>query len=139
MNAEPLTASDRLEIQELVARYCWAIDTRDGQGVANTFTPDGFFDGGRRFEGREQLIGFGRGDHVPPNRPETAAQHWVTNMVLEGDTTAATAHSYFVRHSIIDGTPSVARVGYYVDELVKVDGRWLFKSRTYRDWPPNQR
>jgi hypothetical protein len=57
-------------------------------------------------------------------------------MVFAGDSTAATVRSYFVRHSIINGTPQVGRVGYYVDELVKSGGRWLFKSRTYRDWPP---
>jgi len=133
---QPLTAEDRLEIQELVARYCWAIDTGDGEALADTFTADGAFDGGRRFEGRDQLVGFGRGDHVPPNRTETAAQHWVTNMVLSGNSTAATGRSYFVRHSIVDGSPLVARVGYYVDELVKDNGRWLFKNRRYRDWPP---
>ncbi len=132
----PLTATDRLEIQELVARYCWAIDTHDGEALADTFVPDGAFDGGRRFEGRDQLVSFGRGDHLPANRTETAAQHWVTNMVLTGTATAVVARSYFVRHSIIGGSPLVARVGYYVDELVKDDGRWLFKTRTYRDWPP---
>lgn len=132
----PLTVSDRLEIEELVARYCWAIDTRDGEALADTFTADGAFDGGRRFEGREQLVSFGRGDHVPPNRPETAAQHWVTNMVFSGNTNAATTRSYFVRHSIVDGAPVLARVGFYVDELLKIDGRWLFKNRRYRDWPP---
>ena len=137
LDAAPLTPGDRLEIEELVARYCWAIDTRDGEALADTFTPDGAFDGGRRFEGREQLVSFGRGDHVPPNRPETAAQHWVTNMVLAGDANAVTARSYFVRHSIVDNAPVLARVGYYVDELVKVDGRWLFKNRRYRDWPPS--
>jgi ketosteroid isomerase-like protein len=133
----PLTTSDRLEIQELVAKYCWAIDTHDGQSLADTFTPDGVFDGVRRFEGRDQLVGFGRGDHLPPNRTETAAQHWVTNMVFTGNSTAATVRSYFVRHSIIDGGPVLARVGYYVDELVKDNGRWLFKTRTYRDWASN--
>jgi hypothetical protein len=133
-----LTVGDRIEIQELVARYCWAIDTGDGEGVADTFVADGVFDGGRSFVGREQLIGFGRGDHVPGNRPETAAQHWVTNMVFSGGSTAATVRSYFVRHSITDGKLLVARVGYYVDELVKDNGSWLFKSRTYRDWPPRE-
>jgi uncharacterized protein (TIGR02246 family) len=135
-DGSPLAATDRIEIEELIARYCWAIDTHDGEALADTFTPDGVFDGGRRFEGREQLVRFGRGDHVAANRSETAAQHWVTNMVLSGNRGAATARSYFVRHSIIDGAPTVARVGYYVDELVRSDGRWLFKVRRYRDWPP---
>lgn len=133
---QALNVKDRLEIDELVARYCWAIDTHDGEALADTFTPDGVFDGVRWFEGRDQLVGFGRGDHLAPNRPETAAQHWVTNMVLSGTSTAATARSYFVRHSIVDGQPRLARVGYYVDELVKSNGRWLFRARRYRDWPP---
>ena len=35
-----------------------------------------------------------------------------------------------------NGVPITARIGYYVDQLAKVNGKWLFKSRQYRDWPP---
>ena len=58
-------------------------------------------------------------------------------MVLDGDSTRTTARFYFVRQSIVNGAPVTARVGYYIDQLVKVDGTWLFKSRRYRDWPPS--
>ncbi|MGH2520200.1 MAG: nuclear transport factor 2 family protein, partial [Chloroflexota bacterium] len=33
-----VSATDRRDIEELIARYNWAIDTRDGEGVAATFT-----------------------------------------------------------------------------------------------------
>ena len=73
--AEPLSLADRLEIRELIARYNWAIDTRDGVAVADTFVPDGVFDGGRVFRGREELIAFGELRDRPPAAAGTGSQH----------------------------------------------------------------
>ena len=39
----PLTAGDRMEMIELVARYNHAIDSRDAEAWADTFTEDGRF------------------------------------------------------------------------------------------------
>lgn len=51
-----LSLADRLEIQELIARYCWALDTRDGDAYAATFIPDGVFQGiGSRGRGHDEL------------------------------------------------------------------------------------
>ena len=33
---------DRVEIEELMARYCWALDTGDFEGYAATFAEDGW-------------------------------------------------------------------------------------------------
>ena len=41
-----LSAADRLEILDLVARYNHLMDGRDAEGWAECFTPDGVFDGG---------------------------------------------------------------------------------------------
>ena len=40
-----LPASDKIEIQELVARYNRAIDSGDVEGWVDTFLPDGVFEG----------------------------------------------------------------------------------------------
>ena len=60
--APTLTPLDYIEIQQLVARYAYALDTgaQDGTGsvYASLFTPDGVFVGGssgRVAKGREQL------------------------------------------------------------------------------------
>ena len=69
-NAQTLTALDYIEIQQLNARYGFAIDncTNNGYDYADLYTPDGTFTSGRDgsvYKGREQLAeaagGAGRG------------------------------------------------------------------------------
>ncbi len=134
--ATPLSLADRLEIQELISRYNWAIDTHDGPGVADTFTPDGVFEGvGRSFEGREALVGFGAGTHLTEASLSKGSQHWVTNLVLEGDSNAVIARSMFTRQNVDGDRYYTGPIGHYRDEIVKVAGRWPFKKRLYRNWP----
>ena len=128
--------ADRLEIQELIARYNWAIDTRDGEGVADTFTPGGSFTmRDRHFQGREALVRFGSGANLGPPQPHSGSQHWVTNVVLEGQGDNVSAKSYLVRFHVEGNERGVANVGYYTDQLVKQDGCWLFESREFHAWP----
>jgi uncharacterized protein (TIGR02246 family) len=131
-----VSLADRLEIEELIARYNWAIDTRDGEGVAKTFTADGSFAmRERRFEGREALVRFGSGANQGPPKPNAGSQHWVTNLILEGEGEHISARSYLVRFYVEGEARSVANAGYYTDELVKVNGAWRFKSREFHSWP----
>ena len=59
----PLTPMDRIEIQQLIARYAYALDTggRNGYDYADLFTADGVFVGmnqgatGRSYRGRDTL------------------------------------------------------------------------------------
>ena len=135
--AEQLSVADRLDIQELVARYNWAIDTHDGEGVAATFVPDGAFEMGARFiQGHDALVAFGSGVHLPPRPATWGNQHWVTNMVLEGDAERVTARSYLARHTVDGEEKGVATIGHYLDQLVKLDGHWRFQHRLFRNWPP---
>jgi len=54
------------------------------------------------------------------------------NIQIDGDT--ATGHWRFMMiytGNVGDGTTQFHRIiGYYQDELVRVDGKWLFKSLT---------
>jgi uncharacterized protein (TIGR02246 family) len=135
---EPLSLADRIEIRELIARYNWAIDTRDGVGVADTFIADGVFDGerGEPVRGRDQLIAFGELRHRPPAEPGSGSQHWVTNLVFEGHHARARVKSFFIRQNVERGSVTSTNLGYYRDDLVNVDGRWLFERRRWRLWPP---
>ena len=132
-----LTALDRLEIQELAARYSWADDTNDGEGFAAVFTPDGVFKSARHnARGHDELAALGRS--IAPPRP-AGIQHWVTNMVvLDGDGESAHVRFYFVAHRVDEhGTFTTSSLGYYLDHVVKVDGRWLFAQRHFQPWPPS--
>jgi len=134
---EPLSLADRLAIRELIARYNWAIDTRDGVGVADTFVADGIFDGGRIVRGREALIAFGASRDRPPAAPGIGSQHWVTNLVIEGNHSRVRVKSFFIRHNIDNGVVTSTNLGYYRDDIVNVEGRWLFERRRWRLWPPS--
>ena len=59
----PLSIEDELEIMGLLARYNHAIDGRDAEAWADTFTEDGLFEGSRdTVKGRAKLlIGVARG------------------------------------------------------------------------------
>ncbi len=53
------SVEDRIAIQDLIARYAWALDTGDVEGVVGCFTPNG-----------EVLARFpGHGTRVPRKRP----------------------------------------------------------------------
>jgi hypothetical protein len=52
--------SDRLEIQELLVRYCYAVDDRDWNAYREVFTPDAIIDdtkaGGLRSGVEEHIV-----------------------------------------------------------------------------------
>lgn len=117
----PLTAEDREEMIELVARYNHAIDSRDAQAWADTFTEDGRFyvPPNHDVRGREALIAF-IGSFGPPG-----GHHWTTNFLIEGDGDDATmlVESIFIRGGDAGGR------GKYVNTMKRVDGRWKFAER----------
>src|SRR5439155_2473619 len=63
-NVSTLTAGDYVEIQQLVARYAYAVDTHadNGYAYADLFAPDGVFGGKTkgREKGREALADLAR-------------------------------------------------------------------------------
>ncbi|MEZ5232763.1 MAG: nuclear transport factor 2 family protein [Acidimicrobiales bacterium] len=129
-----LTFEDRFAVHELVARYNKAIDTGDAAGWADTFTPDGVFDGiAGLFTGRAELEGFVRDYVTNPDFADWAAsQHWTTNLVIDGDGDRANA---FAHVKMVKPEPDGGRiilVGWYEDELAKVDGAWRFTRRKVR-------
>lgn len=117
----PLTAEDREEMIELVARYNYAIDSRDAEAWADTFTEDGRFYVPPKHDvrGREALIAF-IGSFGPPG-----GHHWTTNFLIEGDGDDATmlVESIFIRGGDAGGR------GRYVNTMKRVGGRWKFAER----------
>lgn len=126
--------TDRVEIEDLVARYNKAIDTGDAEGWAATFTEDGEFHGiVGDFKGRAELVAFVEAYATEEQFAEFAsAQHWVTNIVLEGggDHAEMFAHLMMVAPQAEGGR--IILVGRYEDTLRRVDGRWLFAQRTVK-------
>lgn len=133
-----LSAADRLEIQEVTARYAWSLDTGDEEGFAACFCRDGelvwdVFETEGRWRGAPALrrfIGYFR------QRPESAGrQHHVSNLLIRPADTGAQARSYvIVTLRCVPGPHLVNVVGYYEDELQREDGHWRLARRYIRDW-----
>ncbi|MGE0170431.1 nuclear transport factor 2 family protein [Nocardioides sp.] len=131
-----ISAQDRSEIIELIARYNWAIDTRDAGAYAGTFLPDGVFDGGTEIlTGHGELAAYVN-DVIAPSPHAAGLQHWTTNHVLEKITDdECDVRSYMIgpRDGGEDGV-AVRVVGWYRDRVVRSGHGWRFARRTWREW-----
>lgn len=137
-DVHPLTADDRFAIQDLFARYAWALDTGHVDDLALCFTEDTViieevFEDPDRWEGRAGVRALGRHYMSAPNFP--GRQHHLDQLLVEGNANEANARSFTFVTECRGEPPFVLRfAGYYEDKLVKVDGQWLFKERIIRLW-----
>jgi uncharacterized protein (TIGR02246 family) len=135
-------ADDRAQIQELMWKYVRALDTLDEDAYAAVFTEDGEFgSAGKPAKGREALkkvvadVKKGRAEREAKGEPKsTAMHHVITNAHVEFiDKDHARYHAYWMTTFAGAGQggtpPRVAAVGRSIDELVRVNGKWLIKSR----------
>ena len=121
--------SDKDEIRELLARYCFALDADKFEEMAALFTPDGVW---------ETAFGTGTGRAgivAQANSIATGARpkrvHLTTNIVIDLDGDTATARSnWALIQNVPSGVPIIGSGGAYADRLVKADGRWFFRRRT---------
>lgn len=133
-------AADRAEIENLQARYLFALDWQDGEAYASTFAEDGVLDwAGGIVTGRAAIAeevrgmraGFARLEAaVQPKRP-ARLRHFITNIVIkvEGDRATGRAYWFEANNDGRDRWPYLAGYGHYEDELARIDGRWLFTRR----------
>lgn len=129
-----LSADDRLDIMDLIARYAYTLDSGDLDGYVNNFAPDGVLfeqhQGQRAIrEYVSMLMRQGRAGPLPSG--DVAYRHFVGSPVIDGDAAKVTVHSYLLWVNM--GTdPPVSSAAEYTDECVKLDGRWVFQSRSLR-------
>jgi hypothetical protein len=144
--ANGLSSLDYIDIQQLVRKSAWALDSGDNYGYAyaDLFTPDGTFVGsnqgasGRTYQGRDQLATLARGGA----RGATVQGHFTMNHVIKATADGATGRAYVVVVDVgVVGKPNrVGHGGYYDDEYQKTPFGWRFKRRTYQEskvdvWP----
>lgn len=124
---------DRALIENLQARYLFALDFHDPDLYVSTFTSDGILDiGNGAIVGREAIKEAIAG--MPGGR------HHISNIVLEIDGDRATGRSYWF-HTGNDNPErrsTIGGFGHYEDDLVKVNGEWLFtRRRIYNEGNPD--
>jgi ketosteroid isomerase-like protein len=129
-----LSADDRLDIMDLIARYAYTLDSGDLDGYVNNFAPDAVLFENHR--GQAQIREFvaslmrqGRAGPLPSG--DVAYRHFVGSPVIDGAGTTATVHSYLLWVNM-GADPPVSSAAEYTDQCVKLDGRWLFQSRSLR-------
>jgi len=120
--------SDKDEIRELLARYCFALDADGFEEMAALFTPDGVWQTAfGTGTGRAGIAAQARSIATGP-RPRRV--HLTTNIVIDLDGDTATARSNWALVQNTPDGPAIGSGGSYSDRLTKLDGRWLFKHRT---------
>ena len=132
--AEPLTALDYIQIEQLYAHYAHYRDMADGARFAGLFTPDGVFitnkPGYGNIKGRKALADFAAKAGAPP--PIVRAAHSTTTVMIDPAPGGATGSAY-----LMAGTG--ADQGYvYTDHFVKTAEGWRFKTRDVRQNTPEK-
>ncbi len=121
-------AADRVMITDLLARYVWAIDYGAAEDYADVFTPDGVFEaagGAPRVVGRERIMEFAKDLY----RTVPHLHHVTTSILIELDGDRATGKSQLNEFMSRPEAIYPNLHGWYEDEYVFTDGRWLIKTR----------
>lgn len=132
-------ARDRAEIEDLMARYLFAIDYFDWDAYVETFTDDGELEFARgaskgRAAIREAVSSFagriGEFYHTEDGRA-AKLRHVILQSVIRVEGDRAWARSLWLEmanHGPGD-TMKMGTYGLYEDDLARVEGRWLFSRR----------
>jgi len=144
----PVYGQDRAEIEDLMARYLFAMDYNDFDTYADTFTEDGTLEFARgKVIGREEIRESARqfkqavaGIYQDIDGNPAILRHVLCQSVIrvEGD---RAWHTGFWFETANDGpreasgrfTPTLGTFGVYEDELRRVDGEWKFFYRNIRN------
>ena len=131
----PTTLEEKDAIREVLAEYCFRLDGGRYDDMAALFSEDGTWDTAfGKATGRAAIAQQARDiranrtqDGAGDNRPR--AVHLTTNIVIALDGDRATVRSnWTVVQNSPDG-PKIGSGGFYADEMVKQNGRWLFRYR----------
>lgn len=132
-------ARDRAEIEDLQARYLFALDWQDADAYAATFTTDGVLDWtGGVIRGREAIrteaakmrASFAKKEAVDaPLRP-SRLRHLTSAAVIriDGDRASSAVEWFEIDNDSKKRTTEVTGYGHFEDELRRVDGKWLISS-----------
>lgn len=136
---QPSYAEDRAAIENLMARYLFALDWNDFDAYAETFAEDGELEFARgSAKGRDNIREMARtfkerigeiyqdADGRPARLRHVLGQ---TVIRVEGSQAWVRALWYEMANNGPDRGPKLGSFGHYEDELARVEGKWLFKRR----------
>jgi len=132
---------DRAQIEKLMWQYVRALDTENADAYAAVFTADGQFgSGANAIKGRDALKKMindfrqrAAENESKSGEKRPAMYHVIANSYLEFlDKDHARLEAYWMTVFAAAGpktTSRVAAAGREVDELVRLNGQWLIKTR----------
>ena len=133
------TYEDRIAVEDVMARYVWAVDSLDPDGYVAVFTEDAVIDSNgsvSKGHGEIRKIVTGLIQRRDENRakglPTSNLYHVISNVRITFPKPGEAVHqSYWqtVRRDK-DGKMTAAAMGRSEDRLVKRDGKWLIRLRT---------
>lgn len=134
-----LTVEDRLDITELTARLCQALDFSRPDDFVDVFVPGGVYRATTsvatgevvkfRYEGSVQLRDFA--DAAAMKR-RGLGRHWTGNLVIRATDEGARATSYvlFLQIDAATGGRAITVSGVHQDVFAKSADGWRFVQRT---------
>ncbi len=132
------TYEDRIAVEDVMARYVWAVDSLDADGYVAVFTDDAVIDSnGSISKGHAEIRKIvtsliqRRDDNKAKGLPTSNLYHVISSARITFPTPGEALHqSYWqtVRRDR-DGKMIAAAMGRSEDRLVKRNGQWLIHNR----------
>ena len=132
------TYEDRIAVEDVMARYVWAVDSLDPEGYVAVFTDDAVIDSNGSIskghaEIRKIVTGLiqRRDDNKAKGLPTSNLYHVISSVRITFPKPGEALHqSYWqtVRRDK-DGKMTAAAMGRSEDRLVKRNGKWLIRWR----------
>ena len=126
----PTALEDKDAIREVLAEYCFRLDDGQFTEMAALFTENGVWDTAfGRATGRAAIADLARSLRERAGEERPRAVHLVTNIAIALDGASARVRSNWMVMQNSPQGPRVGSGGAYIDEMVRADGRWLFRYR----------
>jgi len=129
-----MATDDIVEIEQLLHRYCFAVDSGAPEDVAALFSETAVlapvYTGEAPVGGRAAILQW----YVSYQKGTRAAvdhlRHVITNPLIEVSGDHATAQCYLTANAVSKASGKASwTAGIYKDKLVREAGRWLFAER----------
>jgi len=132
------TYEDRIAVEDVMARYVWAVDSLDPEGYVAVFTEDAIIDSnGSISKGREEIRKIvmsliqRRDDNKAKGLPTSNLYHLISNVRITFPKPGEALHQSYWQTVVRDkdSKMTAAAMGRSEDRLVKRNGKWLIQER----------
>src|SRR4026208_1658333 len=132
------TYEDRTAVEDVMARYVWAVDSLDAEGYVAVFTEDAVIDSnGTISEGHEEIRRIvtnliqRRDDNKAKGVPTSNLYHVISSVRITFPKPGEALHQSYWQtgRRDQDGKVIAAAMGRSEDRLVKRNGTWLIQGR----------